>query len=167
MIGIDNGLKGGIVVLAPDESIIATYRMPVRKKQSGKGQEVDPRRLEGILSTHCLHETVLEVMHGAQDFRSAASMAASAATIKTVLALAGMQCQEIRQSDWKKMFWKKKRACDLDDKQIALSVATKQWPDQNWIPPRCQKPHDGIIDAALIALWGLRARAGEGVTGCQ
>jgi len=33
-----------------------------------------------------------------------------------------------------------------------LLKARQLWPDETWLAsPRCTKPHDGMIDAALIA----------------
>ena len=37
------------------------------------------------------------------------------------------------------------------NKAYALAKAKELWPDEDFIPVGCRKPHDGIIDAALIA----------------
>ncbi len=42
-------------------------------------------------------------------------------------------------------------------KEWAEACARGLWPSQDWkATPRCSTPHAGFIDAALIALWGLR-----------
>jgi len=39
-------------------------------------------------------------------------------------------------------------------------VASRLWPHAEWrASERCQKPHDGLVDAALIALYGARRSA--------
>ncbi len=40
-------------------------------------------------------------------------------------------------------------------KEYALTKARNLWPEEKWLPtPRCKVPHDGIIDAALLAYYG-------------
>jgi hypothetical protein len=42
-----------------------------------------------------------------------------------------------------------------DTKPAALARARQLWPAESWLAsPRCSKPHDGMIDAALIAEYG-------------
>jgi hypothetical protein len=44
-----------------------------------------------------------------------------------------------------------------DTKQAALVVAKRLWPNQNWLASeRSKKPHDGIVDASLLALYSER-----------
>lgn len=44
-----------------------------------------------------------------------------------------------------------------DTKQRALVTAQRLWPGRDWrASERCRKPHEGIVDAALIAEWGRR-----------
>lgn len=43
-----------------------------------------------------------------------------------------------------------------DPKRRSLAVAQHLWPEQDWLAtPKSRVPHDGLIDAALIALYGL------------
>lgn len=43
-----------------------------------------------------------------------------------------------------------------DTKARALVVARRLWPSETFVPPGCKVPHDGLVDAALIAEWGRR-----------
>ena len=41
-----------------------------------------------------------------------------------------------------------------DSKKAAFLTARKLWPHESFIQTGCRKPHDGIIDSALIAEYG-------------
>lgn len=43
-----------------------------------------------------------------------------------------------------------------DTKATSMKAAHTIFPKVNFIPPRCRNEHDGLIDAALIAYWGLK-----------
>lgn len=45
-------------------------------------------------------------------------------------------------------------------KKDALTKARQLFPQETFIPERCRKPHDGIVDAVLIAEYGRRRHAG-------
>jgi hypothetical protein len=43
----------------------------------------------------------------------------------------------------------------LPPKERARAFAVQKWTEVPFILPRCKVPNDGIVDAALIALWAL------------
>lgn len=43
----------------------------------------------------------------------------------------------------------------VDTKATSLRAAQALFQDETFIMPRCRKPHDGVVDAALIAYYGL------------
>jgi crossover junction endodeoxyribonuclease RuvC len=46
---------------------------------------------------------------------------------------------------------------DGEAKARSLVAACRLWPIQTWLPTdRCKKPHDGLVDATLIAEWCRR-----------
>lgn len=46
-----------------------------------------------------------------------------------------------------------------DTKQAALVVAKRLWPDESFLAsPKSKKPHEGLVDAALIAEWARRRK---------
>jgi hypothetical protein len=41
-------------------------------------------------------------------------------------------------------------------KLVALQFARARWPACSWLAgPRCRRPHDGMVDAACLAVWAL------------
>lgn len=43
-----------------------------------------------------------------------------------------------------------------DTKATSMAAAHALFPGVSFIPPRCRNEHDGLIDAALIAYWGIK-----------
>lgn len=59
------------------------------------------------------------------------------------------------EKDKRKALKKKKPAPKVkDNKTMALVAANRLFPKTNFVPEGSRKPHDGWVDAALIALWG-------------
>lgn len=44
----------------------------------------------------------------------------------------------------------------VDTKATSSKAAHAIFPDVSFVPPRCKKEHDGCVDAALIAYYGLK-----------
>jgi hypothetical protein len=68
----------------------------------------------------------------------------------------------IRPQAWQKTFWAKPKmpkGQKFDTKAAALRSANMLWPTEDWTKSdRATKPHDGMVDAALIAEYGRRNR---------
>jgi hypothetical protein len=66
----------------------------------------------------------------------------------------------MRAIEWQRVFWTKPKMPEgmkFDTKAAALNQANQLWPDNDWTATkRSRKPHDGMIDAALIAEAGRR-----------
>jgi len=158
-IGIDNGLTGGLVALSdhpgPPISMIV---MPTRGKS--KGNEVDAKEirdwifsLDGTSLTVIL-ETPGKHSPGAQ---ALCSMWDSYGAIRAVLECCGWRHHRITPQAWQKQMLV--GCAKGDTKPFALARARQLWPSENWLAsPRCSKPHEGLIDAALIAEYGRRAK---------
>lgn len=171
IVGIDNGLDGGIVALSPLAGLapIAKYRMPTRTivypaRKSTKAKstrEVDSRRLVAILSEiegprdsitvyfeHCPFH--------ADNAATMRSMAMSAGKILAVLEAMGFQqVRRILSFDWHPVILGK--IPQGKTKGMAIAKANELWPDEEWFPsPKAGNLHDGAIDAALIAEYGRR-----------
>lgn len=55
--------------------------------------------------------------------------------------------------------WIKKKVIKKDTKRIALVTVNRLFPKEKWLRnSRCTTPHDGLIDACLLALYGIRKR---------
>lgn len=155
-IGIDNGLTGGLVALSDYPGPpIESWPMPIQSKN--KGNEVNAEfvwqfldnlsnrnKLTVILETPGKHSP------GAQ---ALCSMWDSFGAIRGVLESRGVRHIRIAPQTWQKaMLGKLEKG---QTKPAALSKARQLWPDEKWLAtPRSTKPHEGLIDAALIAEYG-------------
>jgi len=154
-IGIDNGLTGGLVALSDHPGPpIASMPMPTRGK--AKGNEVDAAAirdwfftLDGTTLTVVL-ETPGKHSPGAQ---ALCSMWDSYGAIRGVLESCGIRHHRITPQAWQK---KMLVGCAKGDtKPAALAKCRQLWPAESWLATaRSSKPHEGLIDAALIAEYG-------------
>lgn len=170
IIGIDNGLDGGIVALSPIAGLapIAKFTMPTRtvtyparKTTPAKtSREIDTRGLVAILEQiggnresatvyfeHCpFHADTALTMR---------SMALSAGKILAVLEAKNFQTVRILSFDWHPAILGKTPKGQT--KAFALAKAKEFWPEETWLATeRSSIPHNGMIDAALIAEHGRR-----------
>lgn len=154
-IGIDPGLSGGIAILRGRE--LELHVMPT--ENNGKKRRVDAEMLDCILSGPRAI-VVYESPAGSKNARALASMADSFARIETVLILGKFRREPITARKWQKEFWtvpKMAKGQKFDTKAAALKVAKQLWPDRDWrASGRCKVPHDGLVDAALIAEYARR-----------
>lgn len=152
-IGIDNGLTGGIVAISDHPGPpIAMIPMPTRGKS--KGNEVDAAAL--IEWMHMIGpldritvtlETPGKHSPGAQ---ALCSMWDSYGAIRGVLESHRIRHHRITPQSWQKVMLV--GCAKGDTKPAALAKAKQLWPDETWLASRrCTKPHDGLVDAALIA----------------
>jgi hypothetical protein len=159
IIGIDNGISGGIVAISDyDGRIIDMTTMPIRRHRTRK--EIDVRAVHlwlskatgGNLSNA---DYVIEEPNNARNASTAYSMAASFHSLRGFFETKMLNWHRITPQSWQKyMLGKLEKG---ETKQAALALAKQIWPDEGWLAtPRCSKPHDGLIDAALIALYRHR-----------
>lgn len=154
IIGIDNGVSGSLVVIsAHNGAFIDAIPMPVQKAR--KGNEIDVLEVErwikhvaaGLHNVHC---AILEEPGGSKSAKAATSMAGSFHALRTVLTLAGIRWHRVTPQKWQKEMMP---GCNAGDtKHRALELAKRLWPDETFLATeRSKVPHDGIIDAALLA----------------
>lgn len=171
IIGIDNGLEGGLVALSPIKGLapIAKFTMPTlsvfypaRKTSKARTlREVDTRGLVAILSSLDANkeETTVFFEHcpfHASDTNAMRSMAMSAGKILAVLEAKGFKnIHRVLSHDWQPVMLGK--VPQGKTKEFAMAKASELWPDESWTASeRSKKSHDGMIDAALIAEYGRR-----------
>ena len=154
-IGIDNGLTGGLVALSDHPGPpIAMIPMPTRGK--AKGNEVDAKAVwewiyftGGTVCTVIL-ETPGKHSPGAQ---ALCSMWDSYGAIRGILESRSIRHHRITPQQWQKRMMP--GCAKGDTKPAALAKAQSLWPHESWlVTPRSTKPHEGLIDAALIAEYG-------------
>lgn len=159
-IGIDNGLDGAISVVGEYGGIIFKTAMPTIK--TGKGREVDVLAINEIFNQYPGTIVLEEASKHSPGKLSLCSTWFTYGSILSTIKLAGRRYQVIRPLNWQKTFWAKpKMAKDqkFDTKAAALKAANMLWPEENWTKSdKATKPHDGMVDAALIAEWARRQR---------
>lgn len=154
-VGVDNGISGGLCVLCNwDCRVIEYYPMPVLSV--GGKNEVDSVALTRLLRE--LHEQdttmtvcVEEPLRHAKSSQAMRSMSISFGKTMGVCDALGLESYRIQVLDWQKAVLGK-RIPKGKTKEFALAAAQKLWPKETWLASsRCKTPHDGIVDAALIA----------------
>lgn len=160
-IGCDNGLTGALVALStePGLSPVAMTAMPVQSK--AKGNEVDAVRLKHWLLSLGNPDTLSVALEtpgkhspGAQ---ALCSMWDSYGAVRAVLAVLGIRTHRITPQSWQK---KMLVGCAKGDtKPFALTMARQLWPQETFLATsRSTTPHQGLIDACLIAEHARRER---------
>lgn len=151
-IGIDNGLTGGLVALSDHPGApIAMIPMPTKGK--GKGNEVDALAVWQWIYQHggngCTVTLETPGKHS-PGVQALCSMWDSYGAIRGVLESRKIRHHRITPQAWQKIMLP--NCAKGDTKPAALARCRQLWPDESWLAsPRCSKPHDGLIDAALIA----------------
>ncbi len=154
-IGIDNGLTGGLVALSDHPGHpIAMAVMPTRGK--AKGNELDAGAIwewiyfHGGTACTAILETPGKHSPGVQ---ALCSMWDSYGALRSILETRGIRHHRITPQAWQK---KMLPGCVKGDTKPAALARVKQlWPGESFLATaRSTKPHEGLIDAALIAEYG-------------
>ena len=154
IIGIDNGISGALVAIsAHNGALIASTEMPIQNAR--KGNEIDVRELRrwlvnsaaGLENILC---AILEEPGGSKSAKAAMSMAGSFHAIRATLEMCNLRWHRITPQKWQKEMIPGCKSGDT--KPRALELAKRLWPEETFLASqRCKKPHDGIVDAALLA----------------
>ena len=157
-IGIDNGVSGAVAAL--NQNGLQYAKIPI-VKEYGRNM-VDATRLQTLILEFLDFDGEAAIVYerptGSKSARAGASMAASFAVVDSVLKLNGLRREAITPTKWQRNWWGKVE----NTKAEALRVARGIWPDEKFLATeRSKVPHDGIVDACLIAEW-CRQRFGGG-----
>lgn len=164
-IGIDNGLDGGIAALTDSGQIVLLAPLPVVK--TGKTRRLDVTELAATIDRlQAKSELPIRVVVERPTKHSPGKMALCS-TWFTYGQIEGMI--EVKRYPsivmdsplkWQKEFWARPKMAagqKFDTKAAALSVAKRLFPEQGFLASaRCTKPHDGMVDAVLIAEYARR-----------
>lgn len=160
-IGIDCGLDGAIAVLDESGRIRLRRKMPTVKV--GKGRKIDLIDLETFIQsplgpTQMYNEMTYAIEDPGGHAPSAAglrSMTYSFAVTEAFVSSTRERYDLVRALEWQRTFWKKPKmpkGQKFDTKAAALTAARKLWPKEDFLATeRSSKPHEGIVDALLIA----------------
>jgi|TARA_R110002051_G_scaffold203417_2_gene269830 hypothetical protein len=161
IIGVDNGLTGGLVAISKHTGgVIAKTAMPTKVRL--RRSEIDTRRVyEWVMSLESpFLFAVEEPLHHARSSQAVRSMGIS---FGKLLGLAESRewdhcCVAVHN-------WQKKmlgRVAKGETKRAALRVAAALAPDECWRKSkRATTPHDGMIDAFLIARYLFKKTVGD------
>jgi hypothetical protein len=152
VVGIDPGLNGGIVAIRR-RGIEYKTAMP-RLKTGDKGQDLkaiseffnDNKRRIGLVCLELVHSMPK------QGVKSTFTFGRVFGQIEGIVAAHGLECTLVRPREWQKEVHK---GFEGTPKERSLQAAKKLFPKEDFRKSnRARVPHDGIVDAALIALWG-------------
>lgn len=156
-IGIDNGLKGGLCAVRNTDSAVIGYTQ-MFTEQIGDKEEIDVKRLLSWVSVYGsgpLTVCVEEPLKHAKNSQAMRSMSISFGKIDGSLRAIGVTPRRIQVKDWQTAMLGKS-VPKGQTKVFALRKANTLWPDEKWLATaRSRVPHDGIVDAALIAQYHL------------
>lgn len=161
IIGIDNGLDGGIAAIDEDGKIL--WKRPMPTVKLGKGRQLWVESVWNIIQ----QETPRLIIIEEASKHSAGTLALcstwfSFGMLTSVAKLSGCKYEIVRPQAWQKAFWarpKMPKGTKFDTKAAALNAANRIWPGTDWTKSeRATKAHDGMVDAALLAEYGRRMR---------
>ena len=161
-IGIDPGLDGGIAKIH-NSKILDVRIMPT--VSPGKGRKIDLTELCALgefwhTAGQGVHVILEDPGGHAPSAAGLRSMTYSFAVAEMLLVAFSIPYTVVRAQTWQREFWKRPKlpkGQKFDNKGAALAAARRIWPAEDWTKSeRATKPHDGMIDAALLAEWGRR-----------
>ena len=158
-IGIDNGISGGICAIsAHNGAVISSIPMPTIK-HNGK-TEVDVlatlRYVRAFLPQD-VSIAIEEPLAHANSSQAIRSMALAFGMLYGSCLAHGLPVARIAVRPWQDAMLGKRREAGMT-KVLALAKASELAPDETWLATkRSTTPHDGMIDAFLIARYYLNS----------
>lgn len=161
-VGIDPGKKGGICAINDREQVFLLERTPL----VGTTKKVyDEQAMANLIRDLFLSQRVklvcLEKV-GAMPGQGVTSMfnfGMGYGLWRGFLAMCDLPRMNPTPAKWKKEML---AGIPADDKKAMSITAAKQLlPQAELVPPGCRKPHDGLAEAALLALYAKRAHGGS------
>lgn len=151
IIGIDPGLSGGLSALTPDGLVLQV--MPV--VSAGTRRQLDEQQIVQWLSTFAVKPTrvFIEAVHAMpkQGVTSMFTFGTGWGLVRGICAGLGLSYELIRPQEWQR------ELLSGQAKGAEYLVASRLWPLADWrSSERAKNPHDGLVDAALIAEFGRR-----------
>ena len=156
-IGIDTGKHGGIVALNSKNEIIGKWVMPL-----DLDGEIDLEALDLIfkgLRPTVYGDTIVTIEDPGKHTKSSQAiggMRYGFGVVKQACVSNGIRYNTTSSRVWQLYYWSNRG--DRTTKEKALEVAKNMWPEEPFLhpgKPRSKKAHDGLVDAALIALFGI------------
>ena len=160
-IGIDPGLQGGIAIIPPEQDKIETLAMPVIPQGKKKAYNHPFLKKFFNFSQPSDFYAILEEQHSfpQQGVVSTCSLCYGFGALKQCLVDFAIPHEVIPAKDWQKEFGISGRKGNT--KAQALQICQSLFPNLNLLATeRSKKPHEGIVDAVLIAEFARRRYGG-------
>lgn len=155
IVGIDNGLDGGLCAITSFDGRILD-KIPMPTLQMSKKREVNTWKVKTWLESLDDFKNsnfMLAIEEPLAHAKSSQAVRSMALSFGKLLGMAEANEYEVYRISVHK--WQKKMLGPCGKgltKKIALAKATLMEPSENWLKnKRCRTPHDGMIDAYLIA----------------
>lgn len=160
IVGIDNGVNGGIAILDQNGEMVDVQKMPIELSKETR-KEYDFTELVKIFDTleEQVHDYEISVfiekaqprfMDGSkQAFKTGMGYG----LILGILSALGLKYTIITSQTWMKECFADYDTKTKEKKSIAWCLA--KFPNENWkVSERSKKMHDGMTDACCIAYYG-------------
>ena len=155
--GIDNGLKGAIVLIE-DGKLIEKSVMPLKESENGK-KSYDPAKLVTLISSMKPDFTFIERATAMPKQGCVSMFNFGKVYGMTIGILEAMRLTYyiVQPKTWQKAIFEGLKITDTKD--CGYQVCQKEFPNESWLAtPRCKKFHNGLTDAACIALYGYKIK---------
>lgn len=161
---IDPGGNGALVVI--DSNVRRNLEIYTFPKVGGKISYDDTVRM--VLSVLKTTDFVfIEEVHGIKGSASKATFAFgyTCGALRAAIIMAGVPYEMVTPQTWQRQVWSnadyvwKKNKIGRkqnDTKATSLNCAKRLFPNETFIVGKGQIPHDGVVDAALIGIYGQR-----------
>lgn len=154
-VGIDVGFNGGIVAINEDTTIVEQHCIP---KDITELYQPFSTISDNYDEIHCWVEDVHSIygMSAKSNFRFGWIKGAKETLARDYFGV----CNLVTPKVWQKDIWRDEDVVlnskgGKDTKATSLKAAERLWPGHDFTrSARATKPHDGLVDAALIALYG-------------
>lgn len=149
ILGIDPGQKGALVWLRGADPV-AVEPMPASPKVG-----IDLGAVRDLLLEHGAHRVVVERAQAMpkQGVASTFSYARDYGGLLGLLTALRIPYETVPPRTWHRELVGARTG---DPKARALQVVRERLPSLQVVLPRCRVPHEGVVDAACVALWGQR-----------
>ena len=155
IVGIDNGLQGGLCAISKfDGGIVDKCSMPTM--QRSKKTEIDTAKIKKwLLDLETPFVLAVEEPLGfAKSSQAVRSLALSFGKLMGMAECCEFEVNRISVHKWQKQMLG--AVAKGNSTVFALGMAQELAPEENWLKnKRCRTPHDGMIDAFLIARYYL------------
>jgi len=159
--GVDLGLSGGIVGLNSAREIVA--RAPMDRREEPRRSTVHSQILkltEEFGRFPLVIEEPPKAQGGATNANAITGLWREFGLVLATVDFLQLEFSVVPPQTWQSRFWKsaERKRRGWTTKQMAREAAEQFWPEYDWRPPGgVSADHDGTIDAALLALWGMTA----------